>query len=41
MDTFSVQALHKGGVLHSHRGHKALPGWVDGHIVNASVRCTC
>jgi hypothetical protein len=38
VDTFSVEAWHHGGLLHRGRGHKALPGWVDGHIIKARVR---
>lgn len=38
LDTFSVEAWHKGGLLHAKRGHKKLPDWLDGHIVQAGVR---
>lgn len=37
LDTFSVEAWHQGGLLHSNRGHKKLPAWIDGHIVNVGV----
>ena len=37
MDTFAVQALGKGGLLHSNKGHKKLPDWVNGHVTSASV----
>ena len=38
LDTHAVEAWHKGGLLHSASGHKGLPAWIDGHIVQASVR---
>lgn len=38
LDTFSVEAIEQGGLLHHGRGHKQLPQWVSGHIVAASVR---
>lgn len=41
LDTYFVEAIEQGGLLHHGRGHKQLPAWVSGHIVGASVRCAC
>lgn len=36
LDTFAVEAIEQGGLMHSGKGSKHLPKWVDGHILSAS-----